>query len=192
MLTQSVANHIVDSIHRLMFSRSLLCDSIHHDFFRLVNVDASPSRHVIQIREHEVRLSDTHTSEFFVFVIDLTIFSRDNDDNQYLNVFSVFCFTKNIQTSFGGGSVSFDQVTHMGNSFQSSGEAVLQRLSILTWRLLFSLAAAVKAVSTTPAKVFKPSHLLQLELSWKLVRLKQSNSKQRSNESKSNLERVRD
>lgn len=96
VLTQSVANHIVDSIHRLMFSRSLLCDSIHHDFFRLVNGDASPSRRVIQIREHEVRLSDTHTSEFFVFVIDLTVFSQDNDDNQYRNVFSVFCFTKTL------------------------------------------------------------------------------------------------
>lgn len=72
----------------------------------LVNGGASSSRHVIQIREHEVRLSDTHTSEFFVFVIDLTIFSRDNDDNQYLNVFSVFCFTKVIQAGFGGDSMA--------------------------------------------------------------------------------------
>lgn len=72
----------------------------------LVNGGASSSRHVIQIREHEVRLSDTHTSEFFVFVIDLTIFSWDNDDNQYLNVFSVFCFTKVIQAGFGGDSMA--------------------------------------------------------------------------------------
>lgn len=71
-----------------------------------VNVGASPSRHVIQIREHEVKLSDTHASGFFVFVIDLTIFSRDNDDNQYLNVFSVFCFTKIIQAGFGGDSTA--------------------------------------------------------------------------------------